>query len=64
MVEESVMPDFLVARLREIKQGSVFCPLEYVEEEEHGSVPLDRCIYCRNFIKIEDKKVMCSITWI
>lgn len=64
MVEESSMPDLLVTRFREIKYGSVLCPLEYVENEEHGSVPLDRCVYCRNFIKIEDNKVMCSITWL
>lgn len=64
MVEESSMPDFMVARLRKIEHGAVLCPLEYVEGEGHGAVPLDRCVYCTNFVKIEDNKVMCTITWL
>ncbi|MGC8496782.1 MAG: hypothetical protein ACP5NL_02100 [Thermoplasmata archaeon] len=62
MVEVDRSPDIIFPKYRDIVNGIVInCPLRIFDTEE---VSLVTCKKCKNFIRVEDNKVLCAVSWI
>ncbi len=56
-MERGKSPEVLAPKYREIKDNEVFCPLY------NDIIPVKECKKCKNFIRIEDNFVVCSLSW-
>ncbi|MGC8663378.1 MAG: hypothetical protein ACP5SF_02500 [Thermoplasmata archaeon] len=50
-------PEILAPKYREIKDNEVYCPLV------KDIIPIKECKKCKNFIRIEDKYIVCALPW-